>query len=140
MKKYLLTFILSIAGLSITNATAPLPSEEDIDGIIVTYEGSDTSYKLVDMPTIKYETVEGVQHALLYMKDQTEPILNVVLAEGKKLILAYGKYVPTAIDGVATDKVTITERNGKKYINGGKLIIIGMDGKMYNIDGVEINK
>lgn len=62
MKKYLLTFILSVAGLSIASA------EEPVQGIIATYDGSDTSYKLEDMPTVKYETVEGVQYALLILE------------------------------------------------------------------------
>lgn len=134
MKKYLLTFILSVAGLSIASA------DEPIKGIIATYEGSETSYKLEDMPTVKYETVEGVQHAVLYLKDQAEPVLSVALAEGKTLIITYGEYVPTGIDGIASDKAVITERNGKKFIQGGKLIIIGKDGKMYNAAGVEIIK
>lgn len=129
MKKYLLTFILSVAGLSIASA------EEPVQGIIATYEGSETSYKLEDVPTVKYEVVEDVQHAVLYLKDQAEPVLSVALAEGKTLIITYGEYVPSGIEGVATDKVTITERNGKKYINGGKLIIIGKDGKKYNAAG-----
>ncbi len=136
MKKYLLTFIMSVAGLNIASA------QEPVQGIIATYEGSETSYKLEDMPTVKYETVEGVQNAVLYLKDQAEPVLKVALAEGKTLIVAYGEYnsTTTAIEGVAIDKVTITERNGKKFINGGKLIIIGKDGKMYNTAGVEIIK
>lgn len=135
MKKYLLTFILSVAGLSIASA------EEPVQGIIATYEGSETSYKLEDMPTVKYETVEGVQNAVLYLKDQTEPVLSVALAEGKTLVIVYGEYNPTAtaIEGVI-DKVSITERNGKKFIQGGKLIIIGKDGKMYDAAGIEIIK
>ena len=136
MKKYLLTFILSVAGFGIASA------DEPVQGIIATYDGSDTSYKLEDMPTVKYETVEDVQYALLYLKDQAEPVLSVALAEGKTLEVTYGEYVPpkpTAIEG-ATDKVTITERNGKKFIQGGKLIIIGKNGKMYNAAGDEIIK
>ncbi|MBQ0049257.1 MAG: hypothetical protein KBT12_03315, partial [Bacteroidales bacterium] len=97
--------------------------------------GSETSYKLEDMPTVKYETVEGVNHAVLYLKDQAEPVLSVVLAQGKTLTIAYGEYVPTAIEGVNADKAVITERNGKKYVQGGKLIIIGKDGKMYDAAG-----
>lgn len=136
MKKYLLTFILSVAGLSIASA------EDVVKGIIATYDGSDTSYKLMDMPTVKYETVGDVKHAVLYLKDLAEPVLNVALAEGKTFVIAYGEYdpTPTAIEGVATDKVTITECNGKKFFNGGKLIIIGKDGKMYDAAGIEINK
>ena len=135
MKKYLLSFILSVAGLGIASA------EEPVQGIIATYDGAETSYKLEDMPTVKYETVEGVQNAVLYLKDQAEPVLKIALAEGKTLVVAYGEYnpTPTAIEGV-TDKVSITERNGKKFINGGKLIIIGKDGKMYDAAGIEIIK
>ena len=133
MKKYLLTFILSVAGFSIASA------EEPIQGIIATYDGSETSYKLEDMPTVKYEVVEGVNHAVLYLKDQAQPILSVALAEGKTLIVTYGEYnpTPTAIDDV-TDKVTITEQHGKKIIRGGKLIIIAKDGRMFNAAGIEI--
>ena len=134
MKKILLSFILSVAGLGLASAT------EAVKGIIATYNGAETSYKLSDVPTVKYLDVEGVQHAVLYLKDQAEPILNVALAEGKTLTIVYGEYVPTGIEGVATDKVTITEQGGKKFIQGGKLIIIGKDGKMYNAAGVEIIK
>lgn len=134
MKKYLLSFILSVAGFSMASAGEP------VNGIIATYDGADTSYKLEDVPTVKYLDVEGEKYAVLYLKDQAEPVLSVILAQGKTLTIAYGEYVPTGINGVATDKVTITERNGKKFIQGGKLIIIGKDGKMYNAAGVEINK
>ena len=130
MKKYLLLFILSVVGLSMANA------EEPVKGIIATYEGAETSYKLEDMPTVKYETVGGVQYALLYLKDKAVPILSVALANGKKLIVAYGEYVPEGIDNV----VIITSNDGKKFIKGGKLIIIGKDGKMYDATGIEINK
>lgn len=134
MKKYLFLFILAVAGFCTASAGEP------VKGIIATYEGSDTSYKLEDMPTIKYETIEGTKLAVLFLKDQVAPVLSVVLAEGKQLVVVYGEYVPptpTAIEGVA-DKVVITERNGKKVVNGGKLIIIGKDGKMYDATGLQI--
>lgn len=136
MKKIFLSFILSVAGFSKALA------EEPVQGIIVTYDGSDTSYKLEDMPTVKYETVEGVQHAVLYLKDLAEPVLSVPLAKGKTLVIAYGEYDPTqaSIEGIASDKAHITERNGKKYVQGGKLIIIDKDGKMYNAAGVLLKR
>lgn len=133
MKKYLLTFIMSVAGLSMACADDP------VQGIIATYEGSTTSYKLESMPTVKYETVEDVQYAVLYLKDQAEPVLSVALSEGKKLTIAYGEYTPTGISNVVADKVHITVRNGKKLINGGKLIIIDKDGKMYDATGAQLN-
>lgn len=133
MKKYLLTFILSVAGLCMACADDP------VQGIIATYEGSTTSYKLESMPTVKYETVEGVQHAVLYLKDKAEPVLSVALAEGKKLTVAYGEYMLTGIDHVASDKAHITVRHGKKYISGGRLIIIDKIGKMYDAAGTQLN-
>lgn len=144
MKKFLLSFILSVAGLGVANADALLApdaiAEEPVRGIIATYEGSETSYKFEDMPTVKYETIEGVQHALLYLKDMEEPVLSVALANGKKLTVTFSEYHSTGIENVASDKVTITELGGKKFINGGKLIIIKKDGKMYNAAGIEIKK
>lgn len=134
MKKYLLSFILSVAGLGVASAAEP------VKGIIATYDGATTSYKLSDMPIVKYETVGGVQHAVLYLQGVTYPVLSVAIAKGKKLTVAYSEYQPTGIDNVASDKVTITERNGKKVINGGKLIIISKDGKMYDAAGIEIKK
>lgn len=145
MRKSLLSFILSIAGLSIASADAPLApealDEEPIQGIIATFDGAETSYKLEDMFIIKYLDVEGELYVALYLKDLDVPILSISLAEGKELEVAYGEYVPstpTAIEGVGNDRAVITERNGKKIVSGGKLIIIGKDGKMYNTSGVEI--
>ena len=147
MKKYLLSFILSVAGFCMASADAPLApealAEEPVKGLITTYEGSEVCYKLDIVPTIKYETIEGVQHVLLYLEGIEEPVLDIALDDGNQFVVTFGEYLPsdpTAIESVATDKVTITEQGGKKVFRGGKLIIIGKDGKMYNAAGVEINK
>lgn len=132
MKKYLISFILMVAGFGVANA------DEPVKGLFVTGNGWDTSYKLVDLPTIKYETVKGVNHAVLYLKKQAEPVLRLALADGKTLTITYGEYVPPVPNGLASEKVVITEQGGKKFIQGGKLIIIGKDGKRYNAAGVEI--
>ncbi|MBQ0064124.1 MAG: hypothetical protein KBS94_08955 [Prevotella sp.] len=134
MKKLLLSFILLIVGFGMANA------DEPIKGIIATYDGADTSYKLEEVPTIKYEVVGGVNHAVFYLKDKAEPVFSVVLAEGKLLEIVYGIYTPAGINSVISDKVSITEHAGRKIINGGKLIIIGKDGKIYNAVGVEIKE
>ena len=134
MKKYLLTFILSVAGLGLASATEP------VRGIIATYDGAETSYKLSDVPTVRYESIEGVHHAVLYVKDNATPVLSVPLAEGKTLTIVYGEYVPSAIDAPEADRATIINQGGKKFIKGGKLIIVGKDGRMYNAAGIEINE
>lgn len=133
MKKTLLSIILSVV------ATGMACADEPIKGIIATYDGAETSYKLEDVPTVQYEEVEGVKNAVLYLKDVEKPVLKVALAEGKELVVTYGEYqIPTGINGVSADKASIVSRNGKKYIMGGKLIVIGKDGKQYDAAGVEI--
>ena len=134
MKKCLLSFILSVAGLGLASATEP------VQGIIATYDGAETSYKLSDVPTVRYETIQGVPNAVLYVKDNATPVLSVPLAEGKTLTIVYGEYVPSAIDAPEADRATIINQGGKKFIKGGKLIIVGKDGRMYNAAGVEIIK
>lgn len=130
MKKFLLTSILS-AGALVASA------EEPVQGIIATYEGAETSYKLEDVPAVKYETVDGVLHAVLSLKGVTEPVLSVALSEGKQLMVIYGEYESdiTGIEGAAASKATISEQNGKKIVSGGKLIVVGKDGKMYDTAG-----
>ena len=134
MKRILLLFILSVAGLGLAGAT------EAVKGIIATYNGAETSYKLSDVPTVRYETIEGVPNAVLYVKDNATPVLSVPLAEGKTLTIVYGEYVPSAIDAPEADRATIINQDGRKFIKGGKLIIVGKDGRMYNAAGIEINE
>lgn len=134
MKKILLSFIMLVAAFGIVRA------DEPIAGIIATYDGAETSYKLEDMPTIMYETVQGVQHAVLYLQGESDPVLSVALADGKTLEVVFGEYVPTGLDEVESDKAHISEENGKKIIRGGQLVIIRKDGKMFNAAGMEISK
>ena len=134
MKKYLLTFILSVAGLGLASATEP------VKGIIATYNGAETSYKLSDVPTVRYETIEGVQNAVLYVKDNATPVLSVPLAEGKTLTIVYGEYDASNIGAPEADRANIVEQGGRKVVKGGKLIIVGKDGRMYNAAGIEINE
>ena len=133
MKKILLSFIMLVAAFGIVRA------DEPIAGIIATYDGAETSYKLEDMPTIVYETVQGVQHAVLYLQGESDPVLSVALADGKSLVIVYGEYVPTPT-GLDETTAHISEENGKKIIRGGQLVIIRKDGKMFNAAGMEISK
>lgn len=128
-KKFLLTFILSVAGLSVASA------DGSTKGIFVTYDGAKTSYKLEEVPTIKYNLVNGVQYAALYLEDSREPVLNVELNEGNVLTVVIGEFLTTGIDNIASERVVITEKNGRKLIQGGKLIIVSKDGKLYDTAG-----
>ncbi len=106
-------------------------------GIIVTYQGAETSYRFDEMPTVKYTGEGNNQSAVLYVKGSGSPVATFQL-HGKKLIVTYSEYVPTSIEGVPADKAVITERNGKKIVQGGKLIIVSKDGRKYDINGTEI--
>lgn len=129
MKKILLSFLLSASGLCMVSA-------EDIEnGILVTYEGSETCYSFEDMPTIQYETVGDERYAVLFLKHLTEPVLRVALTGDSQLVVVYGDF-SDGIGEVKADKVTVSERDGRKVIQGGRLIIIGRDGRKYDAKGV----
>lgn len=129
MKKILFLFFLLIVGLNFAVAATP------IKGIFATYDGAETSYKLSDFPKVVYEQVGGVKHAVLYLKGQSTSVLSVPLVEGKQLVIVYGEYTTNSIDGIVSNEATIVEKDGKKYIQGGKIVIIGNDGKMYDATG-----
>ena len=129
MKKLLLSFILMVTAIGYAQAADP------VKGIMCTYDGSETTYAFSEVPTVKYVTEAGAQKASLYVTDTEEPVATFTLAEGKQLEVTYAEFTPTGINGVNADKATITEKGGKKYIQGGKLIIIGKDGKKYSASG-----
>jgi len=133
MKKLLLSFVLMVAALSCAKG------QEKVKGIMCTYEGSETTFAFTDVPTVKYATEEGVQKAQLYVTGAEDPAATFTLADSKQLVITYGEFTPTAIEGVSADKATITERDGKKYIQGGRLIIVGKDGKKHDLTGNVIN-
>lgn len=107
---------------------------ENVKGIMATYEGARTTYAFTETPTVKYVTEEGIQYAQLYVAGSAKPVASFQLAKGKQLLITYAEFEPSGIDGVAVDKVAVTMRNGKKYVRGGRLVII-KDGKQYDVDG-----
>lgn len=129
MKKVFLTFILSVACMG------SVFSDEPIKGVIATYDGADASYKLEEVPTVKYETQDGVKHAVLYLKGVSEPVLRVALADGKKLEVFYCEH-STGVGEAG--RVRIEEKGGRKYVRGGRLVIIDRSGRKYDASGVEI--
>lgn len=122
MKRLLLSMALFIPLL------VGAKTEAEFDGILVYANGGETCYLLSETPTVTYNdgnailTVNGKQVATLELKGE------------KTLVITYGKYVPTGINEVCEDKSPKVTTNGK-YISGGKLIIIGKDGKMYDTVG-----
>ena len=81
MKKYLLSFILSVAGIGMANAADP------VMGIVCSYAGQETFFPLTDAPQVKYETKEGVQHAVVLVGGVEK--LSIALVDGGTLTVSY---------------------------------------------------
>lgn len=131
MKKKVLLFVMMV--FSITMAWA---DNGTINGLIATFEGSDVTYQLEKMPTVSYQKDGDNQKAILTYEGLETPI-EFLLEDGKQLVITYGTYVPSGINDIESGKVQIKEMNNRKYIVGGKLIII-KNGKKYAADGTEI--
>lgn len=127
MKNLLLCIILLYASFCVVQA-------ENVKGIMCTYDGSETTYAFTETPIVKYITKKGVQYIQLYVSGKVAPVTQFALAEGKQLVVTYAEFEHTKIENIGSDKVHITEHDGKKFISGGKLIII-KDGKKYTIEG-----
>lgn len=132
MKKVILSLFLLVAFHNTTFANEP------IKGCIATYEGSEVSYKLEEMPTVRYTDADGVKYAQLYVNGQENPVASFMLANGKKLFITFAEYESDDTGETDIDKVRIIDRDNRKVIQGGKIIIIAKDGKKYTKDGVEI--
>lgn len=102
------------------------------NGIIVYTEGGEDAYLLSEMPTVTY----GKNCAILNVKGKQ--VASVDLSGGKKLIVTYGEYKLSSISEASVPKGKIQKVG--KYIQGGKLIIIGKDGILYDAVGEKINK
>lgn len=133
MKKLLLSLILDVLAVCYAQAAEP------VKGIMCTYAGSETTYAFCETPIVKYQTEDGVQYAKLYVSGSDNCVCSFALEGGKQLVITYGQFVPTSVGEVGSDNVTITDKDGMKYIQGGRLIII-KSGKKYTIEGKEINQ
>lgn len=128
---------LLFLGCFIIYALMAKADTQTLDGIFVTVSGSQTCYKLDEIPTVTYTESGGAKVAQIKLKSSEEPVVSVTLSGDATLEIIYGTYTPSGFDSVTTD-VSITENNGKRIIKGGRLIIIGKDGKQYNINGTLI--
>ena len=102
------------------------------DGIIVYVEGTENAYLLSEMPTVTY----SANNAILTVNGKQ--VASFALNDGKEVTITYGKYSLSGISTIETqsDKV----RRVGKYITGGKLIVIGKDGKQYDTAGTLIKE
>lgn len=130
MKKFLLSFILSVAAFTTTYADA-------YNCIMVTHGDEKVAYLFDKKPTIKYQQIDGVKNACIFVDGEASPVVSVPLQNGAKLSAFYvqsNSGYPTGLDNVAIGKPSV---GGGKFFEKGNVIII-KNGKKYNVAGQEI--
>lgn len=78
MKKYLLSFILSVA-------TFVSASADKYTGVLVTNGSQKTCYLFEEQPVMRRKVVDGVMNACLYVAGNADPVVSVPLENGAKL-------------------------------------------------------
>ena len=102
---------------------------ENYNGVVVYAEGSQTAYLLSTMPTVTYRegsavlTVGGIE------------VTSVELLEGQQLVVTWGTYEESGIGEIADDRASVNVRREGKLLRGGRLIIVGRDGRLRNTSG-----
>ena len=108
---------------------------ETYDGIIAYVDGGSTSYLLSKTPTVTYNAGKAI------LTVDGQQVASVTLQDGNELKITYGTYVPSKIEQIGSDKVKAeTTASGKKVISGGRLIIVGKDGQLYDTTGKVIKE
>lgn len=131
-KKILFFFAMMLMSIGMAHA------DEAFTGVLVTTPDGATTYALSEVPRISYTKTGTTVTAKLFISSSQTTVASVVLQDGKTLKAEWATYTPTAIDEVTSDKATTFTKEGRKYITGGRLIIIGKDGKQYDAAGMEI--
>ena len=134
MKKLLII----IAAMLLNIGTSFAAGEAGYTGIIAVVNGSETSYALHAVPSVDIINKDGIRYANISVNGQSQPVASIALEENQELSIVYGTYSAAGTDGTVSQKVSTYTKNGKKYITGGKLIVIGKDGKLYDADGNKI--
>lgn len=97
MKKFLLSFILSVAAFA--------PGYADgCTGVLVDNGTQKTYYLFSEQPTVRYQQIEGVMNACLYAVGGETPVVSVPLQNGAKLSVSYDAFVRVNLnsEGYAT--------------------------------------
>lgn len=132
-KRFLVLAALLLPCFLLTSA------ENTVSGIIVTCSGSETCYKLSEVPTVSYREVKGIKNAQISITGNPNPVASIPLENGATLTITYGTYTSTGIGTIPSDKIIQKDINGKKIFTGGHIIIIDKEGKKYDINGTKIN-
>lgn len=96
MKKFLFSIILSVATFASANA--------ECTGVLVTNGDQKTYYLFEEQPTVRYQSVDDLMNACLYVTGMTDPVVSVPLTDEAKLTVRYDDFVRVSLNdaGYAT--------------------------------------
>ena len=121
MKKFLFSFILSVADFASANA-------DGYTGILVTdNEGQKTYYLFEEQPAVRYQSVDDVMNACLYVTGVTDPVVSVPLTNGAKLTVRYDDFVRVSLntEGYATFSAKVASFIATEGITAYKAAVNG---------------
>ena len=113
-----------------TMLALPIMADNAYKGVIVYSEGGDVAYALQDIPTLKYDKGEVV------LLVENVEVARMKVTDKKDVMVVYAAYETTGVDTPDAKPSKVT-RVGK-VITGGRLIIIGKDGRKYDASGKEV--
>lgn len=133
MKKYLLSFILSVAAIAQSYA-------DGYTGVVVTdNEGQNTYYLFEEQPIVKYQDVGGVMNACLCVTGETDPVVSVPLTGGATLSVKYEVFLRVNLNNagyatfsakdpsfIATSGVTAY----KTAVDDGQIALTALEGNI----------
>ncbi|MCQ2076463.1 MAG: hypothetical protein MJZ20_05420 [Bacteroidaceae bacterium] len=132
MKKFLFSFILSVATFASANA-------DEYTGILVTGNaGQKTYYLFEEQPTIKYQKVDDVMNACLFVTGEESPIVSVPLTDGAKLTVRFDDFVRVTLNnaGFATFSAKNLSFIATEGITAYKALV---DGELITLTALEGN-
>lgn len=141
MKKLLLSFILSVAGLCSAHA-------DGYTGVLVDNGTQKAYYLFSEQPTVKYQSIGGVMNACFYAEGAATPVVSVPLTSGAKLSVKYDAFVRVNLNAegyatfsakdpsfIATDGVTAY----KAAVDGELITLTALEGNIPAGTGVMLH-
>lgn len=86
MKKFLFSFILSVASFVSANA-------DSYTGVFVTTGDETLRYVFAKKPTVKLKTEQGVTSANFYIDGEQNPVVSITMQGDNKLKVSYDKWI-----------------------------------------------
>lgn len=132
MKKYLLSFMLSVVAFASASA-------DGYTGVLVTNGDQKTCYLFEEQPVMRRKVVDGVMNACLYIAGNADPIVSVPLKNGAKLSTNFANFTRVNLNSagyatfsckdasyIATEGVTAY----KAAVNGDLITLTALEGNI----------